>query len=92
MAKKNNGLVDLAHSSVYGPNNPGQLCTGTILGTNISPLANAQLGNPKNGKKFFNSLFDSSHASLYGPFNSIGKRGTGFIPDQLGNIPSEITI
>jgi hypothetical protein len=50
MAQKNKGLVDLAHSSVYGPNNPGQLGTGTILGTNISPLANAQLGNPKNGK------------------------------------------
>ena len=92
MAAPNRGLIDLAHSSQYGPSNPGQLGTGTILGRNISPMANAQLGNPKNGKKFFNSLFDSSHASLYGPFNVPGKRGTGIIPDVFGNIPREINI
>ena len=92
MAQKNNGLIDLAHTSKYGPSNPGQLGTGTILGTNISPLANAQLGNPKNGKKFFNSLFDSSHASLFGPFNVPGQRGTGISTDVYGNIPREINI
>jgi hypothetical protein len=92
MAQQNKGLVDLAHTSQFGPNNPGQLGTGTILGTNISPMANAQLGNPKNGKKFFNSLFDSAHASMYGPFNVRGQKGTGIAPDVFGNIPREINI
>ncbi len=76
--------------SAFGPTNPGQKGTGTIQGANISPLENAQLGNPNNEKGKFNSLNDASHHSLYGPFNTVGNKGTGTIPDQLGNIPPEI--
>jgi len=53
-------------------------------------MANAQLGNPESGTGKFNSLEESSHASLYGPFNTQGTKGTGTIPDTLGNIPPEI--
>jgi hypothetical protein len=76
--------------SAYGPINPGKKGTGTILGANVSPAENAQLGNPIADASVFNSLEDASHASLHGPFNAQGKKGTGTIPDQLGNIPPEI--
>ena len=81
-------LSDL--QSAYGPNNPGKRGTGTILGANVSPLENAQLGNPTSNAKTFNNLAEASHASLYGPFNTAGSRGTGTIPDPFGNIPSEL--
>lgn len=81
-------LSDL--QSAYGPNNPGKKGTGTILGANVSPLENAQLGNPTSNAKTFNNLAEASHASLYGPFNTQGTKGTGTIPDQFGNIPPEI--
>ena len=78
-------------NSTYGPiNQKGQRGTGVLQGANISPMANAQLGNPSSGQGKFNSLEESSHASIYGPFNTLGTRGTGTIPDQLGNIPPEI--
>lgn len=81
-------LADLV--SAYGPNNPGKKGTGTILGANVSPLENAQLGNPTANTVTFNNLADASHASLYGPFNTLGSKGTGTIPDTFGNIPPEI--
>lgn len=83
-------LIDLASTSAYGPNNPGKKGTGTVLGTNNSPLPNAQLGNPTADAKTFNSLYDASHSSLYGPFNKFGKKSTGITPDLFGNIPSEL--
>lgn len=84
------GLIDLASTSAYGPNNPGKKGTGTVLGPNNSPLPNAQLGNPTADAKTFNSLYDASHSSLYGPFNKFGKKSTGVTPDLFGNIPSEL--
>jgi len=84
------GLIDLASTSAYGPNNPGKKGTGTVLGPNNSPLPNAQLGNPTADAKTFNSLYDASHSSLYGPFNKFGKKSTGITPDLFGNIPSEL--
>ena len=83
-------LSDLASTSAFGPNNAGKKGTGVIQGANISPLENAQLGNPNSEKGKFNSLQDAAHQSLFGPFNTLGNRGTGTIPDQLGNIPPEI--
>ncbi len=82
-------LQDL--SSAFGPvNQIGQKGTGKLQGANTSPMENAQLGNPASGTGKFNSLEESSHASLYGSFNTLGVKGTGTIPDQLGNIPAEI--
>lgn len=81
-------LADL--QSAYGPTNPGKKGTGTILGANISPIENAQLGNPVADATTFNSLQDASHSSLHGPFNTLGSKGTGTIPDTFGNIPPEI--
>ncbi len=78
-------------NSAYGPvNQIGQKGTGKLQGANTSPMANAQLGNPESGTGKFNSLEESAHASLYGSFNTAGTKGTGTIPDQLGNIPPEI--
>jgi len=82
-------LIDLAHTSLYGPNNPGSLGTGTVLGPNTNPLENAQLGNPEAGGVVFNKLEDAAHSSRYGSFNGNGQRGTGIIVDTLGNIPAE---
>ena len=76
--------------SAYGPTNPGKKGTGTNLGPNNSPMANAQLGNPVADARTFNNLEEASHSSLYGPFNKAGKRGTGITPDLFGNIPSEL--
>ena len=81
-------LADL--QSQYGPTNPGKKGTGTILGTNISPSENAQFGNPIANATTFDKLEDAAHSSLHGAFNTIGTKGTGTIPDQLGNIPPEI--
>ena len=83
-------LKDIASTSDYGPDNPGQIGTGTILGHNISPMQNAQFGNPNTGIAQFNKLEDAAHGSAYGPFNTAGNPGTGVIPDQLGNVPPEI--
>jgi hypothetical protein len=82
-------LIDLSHTSAYGPNNRGKKGTGTVLGPNNSPLPNAQFGNPTANAATYNSLFDASHASLYGPFNKVGSKGTGISPDLFGNIPAE---
>jgi hypothetical protein len=85
-------LEDLAGTSQYGPNNPGQRGTGTVLGPNTSPLTNAPLGNPvTQGGVQHSELKSASHSSIYGPTNTEGQRGTGFIPDLFGNIPSELT-
>jgi hypothetical protein len=80
-------LIDLTHSSILGPNNPGSKGTGNIVGPNTTPLANFALGNP-DGKA---SLFAAAGSSLYGPTSAIGTPGPGFIPDPYGNIPPEIT-
>lgn len=82
-------LVDLAHTSLYGPNNPGSLGTGTVLGPNNTPISNAQFGNPEANGSIFNKLEDAAHSSRYGSFNSPGSPGTGIIVDTLGNIPGE---
>ena len=78
--------------SEYGPTNSlQQKGTGTILGFNIDPVANAQLGNPTIGGKknltTFNDLSSASHNSKFGPFNSSNKRGTGLTVDLFGNDP-----
>jgi hypothetical protein len=83
-------LLDLAHTSQYGPNNPGSLGTGTILGINTNPLANAALGNPNAAGVQYNRLEDAAHSSTYGPFNTLGTPGVGFIPDVFGNNPAEV--
>ena len=77
-------LIDLAHTSLYGPNNPGSLGTGTVLGPNTNPLENAQLGNPEAGGVVFNKLEDAAHSSRYGSFNWAFSNGL-----VLGNIPAE---
>ena len=82
-------LVDLAHTSLYGPNNPGALGTGTVLGPNNTPISNAQFGNPEANGSVFNKLEDAAHSSRYGSFNTAGTPGTGIIVDTLGNIPAE---
>ena len=83
-------LVDM--KSEYGPTNTiNQKGTGTILGHNTVPMANAQLGNPTIGGKknltTFNDLQSASHNSKFGPFNSPNKKGTGLKVDLLGNDP-----
>lgn len=83
-------LINL--KSEYGPTNGSEKKgTGTILGHNISPMQNAQLGNPTIGGKknltTFNDLLSASHNSKYGPFNSLNKKGTGLKVDLLGNDP-----
>lgn len=82
-------LTDIAATSAFGPNNPGKKGTGTTLGPNNIPTANAALGNPTANAITFDSLTDAAHSSLYGPFNKLGKKGTGITPDLFGNIPSE---
>ena len=84
-------LINL--KSEYGPTNGIQKKgTGTILGYNVSPIANAQLGNPTIGGKknltTFNDLSSASHNSKFGPFNTSNKRGTGLLVDLLGNNPN----
>ena len=79
--------------SEYGPTNKrNQKGTGTILGANISPMENAQLGNPTIGGskslKIFDSLKDASHNSKYGPFNDSTQKGTGLKVDLFGNDPN----
>jgi hypothetical protein len=85
-------LSDL--QSAYGPSNGStNKGTGTILGHNTTPMADAQLGNPVTGAKttiLHDNLTDASHHSKYGPFNSQGTSGTGLSPDVFGNIPKEI--
>lgn len=83
-------LLDLAHTSQYGPTNPNDVGTGTLLGPNTSPIENAQFGNPKVRGAIFNKLEDASHASAFGSFNSAGQAGTGIFVDPFGNIPSEV--
>ena len=82
-------LEDL--QSEYGPTNKRtQKGTGTILGSNIAPMENAQLGNPTIGSKtvtVFDSLEDAAHSSKYGAFNTPNTKGTGLRPDTLGNNP-----
>ena len=85
-------LIDLANTSIVGPNNPiGQKGTGYTTGVNADPLENMQLGNPKTGQGIFNSLTDAAGASLLGPTNPIGQKGNGTVIDPFGNIPSELT-
>ena len=83
-------LIDL--QSQYGPTNTSNdKGTGTILGTNISPISNAQFGNPTIGSKtvtVFDNLEAASHSSKYGAFNKFNKRGTGLTVDLFGNDPS----
>lgn len=83
-------LLDLAHTSQYGPINPGGVGTGFTTGPNASPLVNMQLGNPVVNGTAFNNLYAASHNSLYGPYNTIGAPGPGFIPDPFANNPSEL--
>ena len=83
-------LLEMSHTSQYGPNNPGNTTTGTVLGININPLANAQFGNPFKSGVNYNRLEDAGHASFYGPYNTLGNPGTGFIPDPFGNNPPEV--
>ena len=82
-------LEDL--QSEYGPTNKrNQKGTGTILGSNITPIENAQFGNPTIGAKTvttFNNLEDAAHSSKYGAFNKPNVKGTGLQPDLLGNNP-----
>jgi hypothetical protein len=83
-------LLELAHTSQLGPNNPGQLGTGFTTGPNAEPLVNMQLGNPIASSVVFNSLEQASHNSIYGPYNTPGQPGAGFIPDPFANIPPEL--
>ena len=83
-------LLDLAHTSQYGPNNPGAVGTGTVLGINTNPLANAALGNPNAAGVQHDRLEDAAHSSLHGPYNTVGTPGVGFIPDPFGNNPPEV--
>lgn len=83
-------LLDLAHTSQYGPTNPGNVGTGFTTGPNANPLANMPLGNPVKNGTAFNNLYDASHNSLYGPFNVPGTPGAGFIPTTTANNPSEL--
>ena len=57
---------------------------------NITPIENAQFGNPTIGAKTvttFNNLEDAAHSSKYGAFNKPNVKGTGLQPDLLGNSP-----
>lgn len=83
-------LYDLAHTSQYGPVNPGSIGTGFTTGPNANPLANMPLGNPIKNGSAFNNLHDAAHSSLYGPYNVLGQRSPGFIPDPFANSPSEL--
>jgi hypothetical protein len=84
-------LLDLAHTSQYGPNNPGAVGTGFTTGPNASPLTNMQLGNPIKSGVAYNSLEAAANKSLHGPNNPIGSPSAGFVPDVFGNIPSELS-
>jgi len=85
-------LIDLANTSQLGPNNPiGAKGTGYTSVPNAEPLENMQLGNPKTGTGFFDSLTDAAGASLLGPTNPVGQKGNGTVIDPFGNIPSELT-
>tara|TARA_A100001201_G_scaffold59762_1_gene57221 strand:+ start:814 stop:1107 length:294 start_codon:yes stop_codon:yes gene_type:complete len=84
-------LEDL--QSEYGPTNKRtQKGTGTILGSNITPMDNAQFGNPTIGGRknltTFDDLESAAHNSKYGPFNTPNTKGTGLKPDLLGNDPN----
>ena len=57
-------LLELAHTSQYGPINPGQMGTGYTTGPNAEPLVNMQLGNPVASSVSFDSLEQASHNSL----------------------------
>ena len=83
-------LLDLAHTSQYGPINPGSNGTGFTTGPNANPLANMQYGNPVKNGAAFNTLYDASHNSLYGPYNGFNAPGAGFIPTTTANKPSEL--
>ena len=83
-------LSDIAHTSQLGPNNPGGRGTGTLAGSNIEPMENAQLGNPNANSIVHDSLEDAAHSSRLGSFNGKGTPGTGVIVDKLGNIPAEV--
>lgn len=83
-------LLDLAHTSQYGPNNPGATGTGFTTGPNANPLVNMQLGNPIKQGAAYDSLEAAANKSLHGPNNPIGTPGAGFIPDPFANKPSEL--
>jgi hypothetical protein len=84
-------LIDIANTSQLGPNNgPGSKGTGTMIGANTEPMANAQLGNPNANSIVHDSLEDAAHSSRLGSFNGKGTPGTGVIVDTLGNIPAEV--
>jgi hypothetical protein len=85
-------LIDLANTSVIGPNNPiGAKGTGYTTGPNAEPLVNMQLANPVTGVGVFDSMTDAAGASLLGPTNPVGAKGNGSVIDPFGNIPSELT-
>jgi hypothetical protein len=83
-------LIDLAHTSQYGPNNPGSVGTGFTTGPNASPMTNMQLGNPIKSGVAYDSLEAAANKSLLGPNNPIGSPSAGFIPDPFANKPSEL--
>jgi hypothetical protein len=83
-------LLDLAHTSQYGPINPGSVGTGFTTGPNASPMTNMQLGNPIKSGVAYDSLEAAANKSLLGPNNPIGTQSAGFVPDPFANNPSEL--